>query len=183
MFSTVFPSHVFYLRRTFGLNPEWKWSNVTPPIHLLTLTRTQHNFILKLSSLSSKNESIIKTNKQTNKQTPNSPFSYLIVPFLGLNALSTYLPGLLMIKDKPGLTRLTWNTDWAFLEKKSNRHRIRQNKKNQLSAPSVANFWFNKRTHHPHFLLFYNILHEMSHQWYYKTEVIKKSHIFFSSCR
>jgi len=23
-----------------------------------------------------------------------------------------------MIKDKPGLTRLTWNTDWAFLEKK-----------------------------------------------------------------
>jgi len=83
MFSTVFPSHVFYLRRTFGLNPEWN-DRMKTPIQLLTLTRTQHNFILKLSSLSSKNESIIKTNKQT----PNSPFSYLIVPFLGLNALS-----------------------------------------------------------------------------------------------
>jgi len=43
-----------------------------------------------------------------------------------------------MIKDKPGLTRLTWNTDWAFLEKKT--ASASDKTKNQLSAPSVANF-------------------------------------------
>jgi len=117
-----------------------KWSNENPhpTPHTYSYTTQLHPKIIIIVI----KEWINHKNKQTNPE-----FSILLShrPIFRLECF-IYLPGLLKIKDKPGLTRLTWNTDWAFLEKKNNRQRIRQNKKNQLSAPSVANFWFNKPT-------------------------------------
>jgi hypothetical protein len=47
-----------------------------------------------------------------------------------------------MIKDKPGLTRLTWNTDWAFLEKQPPAHQTK-NKKSTFSDHLRAFFLTN----------------------------------------
>lgn len=119
--------------------------------------------------MSSKNESINKN--ETNKQTPNSPFSYLIVPFLGLNALSISQVSW-WLKDKTGLTRLTWNTDWAFL--KNNRQRIRQKqKKNQLSAIILRAFFLTNPPPSLFIILQYFTWNESV---ILQTEVIKKKH-------
>jgi len=102
------------------------------------------------------NQSINKTKNQTR-------FSSHIVPILSLNAYPS--PD----QDKPGLTRLTWNTDWAFLDK--------QTKKNQLSTIAAAAEIFSCRasargiSRNRFYSLFFNTHYPPSHNFYYFTSM------------
>jgi hypothetical protein len=79
-------------------------------------------------------------------------------------------------QDKPGLTRLTWNTDWAFLDKqtKINFQRLLPLPKFLAAGPQpVASlgtgFTLYSLTHTTHPLIIFIILHPCftSNEWYY----------------
>jgi len=152
----VFPSHVFYLKKTFELVKKKKsgrkeklrchkkrekefikssfHTTYSPKLYTqFTLLHTQKTSSLIIINVI--NQSINKTQKTLN-------FLLTSYPILGLNAYSS--PD----QDKPGLTRLTWNTDWAFLDK--------QTKKNKLSTIAAGcRIFLLTHTTHPNIMNFY----------------------------
>lgn len=115
----------------------------------------------------------MSSNQSINK-TPNSRFLLFSHRCTQTLDFSAYLsPN----QDEPGLTRLTWNTDRAFLNKK------RKNKKSTFSANAFDStkprilISFNTLTHpSPIFIILQNVVRFTSNEWYYniKQQVIKK---------